>query len=610
MRRFWKKSKAQPLRRRPPGRRIALALAAALPAGLSPLTAAAQAQENAPGPAAARSGESASPWGAASGAEWLDAYPKFNPLLAQAGVKWLRGFYEWQTIEPKEGEWRWGLPDALAADAKANDLQLLGVLAYLAPWASSGGGTRAFPLKNPQYWRDYVTAAVSRYSGTINDWEVWNEFNGSFAVNGTPAVYANLVRDAYDAAKKIDPEVRIGISAANFDIGFLNAAIGAGAAGHFDFVAVHPYEILDGVEEGGEIDFLSMAGNLRRMLNANHERPGLPLWITEIGVKAPSAPDPEGDNRQQIALAKAFILGLASGFERIFWFEPRGPSYGQDGDFGLIRAGWSLRPSYYALRTLTDALGPKPSYLGWLDLDRGAYGFLFQGREGPVLAAWSPQGEEHKISFANEVLILSLDGSSAALEAERPYALTGKPVLITRVPPSLANLARRNAGKPFPWGGDYAGAKTVSCRLQADNEDKGLRQIRPRTTVPANVDGVPARRLDFARPDGEGHYAYFRTSPRFAPFGVKSLEITALVRRLAPDKPAGLTLDYESMNGYAAAPGWAGIPAGQGWQKVTWKVSDASFAGAWGYDFRLNAAGSPNEFYIKEVRVRKLTKAQ
>ncbi|HET6376581.1 MAG TPA: glycosyl hydrolase, partial [Methylocella sp.] len=208
------------------------------------------------------------------------------------------------------------------------------------------------------------------------------------------------------------------------------------------------------------------------------------------------------------------------------------------------------------------------------------------------------------------VSVLGLDGARAALEAGRPLALTGDPVLVTGLPPSLASQAKRNAGKPFPWGGDYAAAKTVSCRLQAANEDKGLRQIRPGTTVPANVDGVPARRLDFARPDGEGHYAYFRTSPRFAPFGVKSLEITAFVRRLAPDKPAGLTLDYESMNGYVAAPGWTVIPAGRGWQKVTWKVSDASFAGAWGYDFRLNAAGSPNEFSIKEVQVRKLAKAQ
>lgn len=596
------------------GRGFAVALTAALPGGLSsPFAAMAQEQENArasPAATVGRGADSASPWGASSGAEWLDAYPKFNPLLAQAGVQWLRGFYEWQTVEPKEGEWKWGLPDALAADAKANDLHLLGVLAYLAPWASAGGSSRAFPLKNPQSWRDYVTAAVSRYSGAIQYWEVWNEFNGSFAVNGTPLVYANLVRDAYDAAKKIDPEAKIGISAANFDIGFLNAAIGAGAAGHFDFVAVHPYEILDGVAEGGEIYFLSMAGNLRRMLNANRERPGLPLWITEIGVKAPSAPDPEGDKSQQLALAKAFILGLASGFERIFWFEPRGPSYGKGGDFGLIRADWSLRPSYYALRTLTDVLGPKPSYLGWLDLDRGAYGFLFQGREGPVLAAWSPPGEEHKINFASDVSVLGLEGSRAALAAGRSLALTGEPVLITGVPPSLAGQARRNAEKPFPWGGDYAEAKTVSCRLKAANEDNGLRQIRPGTTVPTNAEGVSARRLDFARPDGEGHYAYFRTSPRFAPFGVKSLEITALVRRLAPDTPAGFALDYESMNGYVAAPGWMAIPAGRGWQKVTWKITDASFAGAWGYDFRLNASGSPNEFYIKEVRVRKLTKAQ
>src|SRR5438034_7753408 len=33
--------------------------------------------------------DDSSPWGVASGAEWFSAYPIFNPLLKQAGVRWL-----------------------------------------------------------------------------------------------------------------------------------------------------------------------------------------------------------------------------------------------------------------------------------------------------------------------------------------------------------------------------------------------------------------------------------------------------------------------------------------------------------------------------------------
>jgi hypothetical protein len=548
--------------------------------------------------------DNASPWGAGSGAEWFGAYPKFNPLLEQAGVKWLRGFSEWQTIQPRQGEWNWKSTDALVANARANKIHLAAPLCCLAPWASADGGTRKFPIKDMQNWRDFISGVVTRYHDDIKYWEIWNEFDGSFAVNGTPKIYADLVRDAYDTAKKIDPDAKIGMSVANFDVGFLDRAIKAGAAGHFDFVAVHPYEILGAVVDNGEVDFLSMAGSLRLMLAANNQRVDTPLWITEIGALAPILSEAKADNLQAEALAKTYLLAIASGFQRIFWFEVRGPAYGKGTDFGLIRANWTPRPSYDALKTLTSILGPQPRYSGWIDLDNGGYGFLFQGEGRNVLAAWSPPGEQHKVKFAVGVHVIDLANNDSVLKAHQELTLSGTPALITKVPAALVDQARVNAGKPFPWGGDFAHTETVSCELQAANVDNGVKQIKPATTVPVVVDGVPSRRTDFTF-GGEGHYVYFRTNPQFAPFGTSALEITAVVRRVAPDKAAGLNLEYESLKGYAGAPPWFTIPADDQWHELTWKVTDANFVGAWSYNFRLNAVSSPNELYVREVRVKK-----
>ena len=124
---------------------------------------------------------------------------------------------------------------------------------------------------------------VARYHSDIKYWEVWNEFNGSFAEGGSPEMYAELVREASIAAKKIDPTAKIGMSVANFDVRFLDAAIKAGAASHFDYICVHPYEILAGLRDGGEPAFLNMTTTLRKMLDANKEPRDTPLWITEIG---------------------------------------------------------------------------------------------------------------------------------------------------------------------------------------------------------------------------------------------------------------------------------------------------------------------------------------
>jgi hypothetical protein len=83
------------------------------------------------------------------------------------------------------------------------------------------------------------------------------------------------------------------------------------------------------------------------------------------------------------------------------------------------------------------------------------------------------------------------------------------------------------------------------------------------------------------------------------------LEITAVVRRLARDKLAGVSLDYESQRGYVNA-GYFNIPDADQWQELTWKLKDANFVGGWGWNFRLSGIASPNDFSIKEVRVRKL----
>jgi hypothetical protein len=142
----------------------------------SPVAATSSAQDVDAGPKDSR--DDASPWGIATGAEWLGDYPKFNPLLNEAGVRWLRGFSMWQGIEPKQGEWNWTKTNALVANARANNIHLTAPLAYLAPWASAHGDSRKFPIKDMQYWRDFVAGVVTRYHNDIKYWEIWNEFNG------------------------------------------------------------------------------------------------------------------------------------------------------------------------------------------------------------------------------------------------------------------------------------------------------------------------------------------------------------------------------------------------------------------------------------------------
>jgi hypothetical protein len=523
-------------------------------------------------------------------------------MLKQAGVQWLRGFYEWQTIQPRRGYWNFTLPDRLIENARSNNISLTGVLGYLSPWTSADGGTRKFPIRDIEYWRDYVSGMVERYHSNIKYWEVWNEFDGSFAENGTPEIYAQLVREASIAAKAIDPTAKIGMSVANFDVGFLDAAIKAGAANYFDYICIHPYEKLANLSRDGEIEFLNMSATLRKMLISNNQPGDMQLWITEIGSPAPVSRSEEPDEAQAVILAKAYILSIASGFRRVFWFEARGPSRGNQRDFGLIRSDMTPRPSYSALKTLSGAFGSKPVAAGWLNV-RGGYGFLFDTEEGSVLAAWAPSMHEITISFTEDVRVHDLIGTQISLPAGKALTVRDSPILITHLPEAIVEEARANMARPYPWAGDYAQAQAVNALLQKTNIENGIKQINPATTISEGF----WRRTNFSRSDLEGHYLYFSVDQQFASFGTRSFEITAVVRRISTDKVAGMSLNYESQRGYVDTA-YRNIPESDAWHEITWKVGDANFVGAWGWNFRINAISSPNEFLIKEIRLKKTEK--
>ncbi|NEW97912.1 glycosyl hydrolase [Rhodopseudomonas sp. BR0G17] len=549
-----------------------------------------------------RAEQQTSPWGVATGAEWLDDHRRFNPILAKAGVKWLRAFQEWQTIQPTPGIWNWAPADRLVSDATANGISLLYPLAYLAPWASADGGTRAFPIKDIQYWKDYVGAIVERYRGSVKHWEIWNEFNGSFAVNGNPSIYAELVKEASLAAKRADPSAKIGVSVANFDVNFLERAIEAGAAGHFDFICVHPYEKLDLLEAGGEIEFMAMASTLRRMLASHNLDNSLPLWISEVGAVATT--EPRSEAGQSRLLTKAYVLALASGFEKIFWFEARGPAYHDQADHGLLRTDFSPRPSFEALATLIRLLGDRPTYLGWVRADAEGLGFVFEGRQGPVLAAWTTSNKTVETTFQSPVLVTRTDGSEVTLDADKPLSLSSTPQFVSKLPDAIVQQAKKNRDLPILQDVDFSKVDAVAISLGETNRGAGLQQINPQTTKVFADEGSTSRRLDFSVANNEGHYAYFAVSPQFVPWGTRRLQISATVKRLPGSPKAGFSLDYESQKGYVNAS-YREIPSETDWQELTWTIDDANFVGQWGWHFRINAIASPSEFLVKDIRVEK-----
>ncbi|MBN8711995.1 MAG: hypothetical protein BGO12_06275 [Verrucomicrobia bacterium 61-8] len=560
--------------------------------------------QNTPAPAGA--------FNIAGSGETGNTHAELFPYLHEARVSMVRLFPEWAGIQPKQGEWDWTSADALVESARKNDIQLAGVLAFLTPWASSapndpdhGARTRTFPIKNIQYWRDFVRETGARYKNDITYWEVYNEFNATtFARNATPANYAELVKEADLELAKVNPQAKIGIGCADVDLSFLENVIRSGASGHFDFLAVHPYSLMDAALAGREAVFLGLGDNLRKLLKKTGQRDDIELWVTEVGTTATNTAASE--DRQAAALVKAYTLCLAQDIRRVFWFEGRGPNYGQ-GSFGILRQDWSKRPAFFALQTMTRLVNANPHPLGWLDLAPGTYGFVLQGNPDPVLVIWASTDAGASVQFGGPVTVTALDGTAVQQEAGSPLQLSRSPVFVTALPPALLAQAQENAGKPFPWIKDYSELDVASVQMGASNVENGLVQIAgedgDHNTVVELVDGVYARRTDKAN---RNNYINFDVSDSYASLGDKDLEITIVARGADPSKAAGFVMCYESATGYHEAKGGVTLSPNDGWKEFVFRVNDANLANSWGWNFRIDASNSASDVMVKEVRVKRL----
>ncbi len=550
------------------------------------------------------SGAENSPWGVASGDEWSGEYPRFNVPLRQIGVTWLRFFPEWDSIQEAPGRWDWTESDPLVVNCRRNSIQLSGVLRYIAKFASAGEGTKSFPMTDIEHWRGYVAGVASRYKDEVGTWEVWNDFNGDPAIVERPEQYAELLAEAYKAAKGVDRKLKVGLNCAGLDLQFIDSVLRNGGAGSFDFVAVSPFMQLESLlSDANEPGFLSMASDLRTLLRRHGHDDKTELWISSIGYPAPDKPDKQADELQAEALLKAYTLSLAQGFKRVFWHEARGPEGRHAGmDHGLIRKDWITRPSFKAMETMVSLLGKDPIYLGWLSFPGDGCGFVFHGHNSKILVAWSRYSEfPASVRLGAPARVVAYDGKESALPQGENLILGRMPVFIPGLPEEMEAEARGNSTSPFPWKIDFARSQEVSCRLGAGNLDLGIEQVKIQTSRMISGNKLSWRQT---RPEDppEGNKMYFKANPRFAESSPK-MEISVLA--MSPSKEQGsISLHYESLTGYRDAPEKFVVPPDGQWHSFSWDLEDAGFVAGWGWSIRLESKES-TPTAIKEIRIRK-----
>ncbi len=345
--------------------------------------------------------------------------------IEATGVTWVRFDISWSTVQSAgRDSWNWAPYDALISRVHAHNLRVLATLTYSPAWANGGhsyanGGDDHWGPVNPADYARFAGAAAQRYgSRGVHVYEIWNEPNhGPFWHAPNVATYTSMLKQSYTAIHQADPDAFVitgGTSPAPdgvqeiAPVTFLKGIYANGGKGSFDAVGHHPYSYPYGIstaavwnawQQMAWSDFPSAMrpaqSSLREVMVANGDD-GKRIWATEWGF--PTATHP-GKDVTEAAQGDLLAQGMRA-WQRYPWagalivysIQDNG---GSDDGFGLLRADWSRRPAFAAVKSVatngTVYATSRPSYTGWAKVDGAAQ-----------VTAWSwSAGEWNSSSLTN-----------------------------------------------------------------------------------------------------------------------------------------------------------------------------------------------------------------
>jgi WD40 repeat protein len=217
-------------------------------------------------------------------------------LVNDMGFDWAKGYVNWGTVEPEPGDLRWVDPDNIVEAYGAQQIKILMRVHGTPVWARPADTALSHPPTEMADFANFMTALAERYKGRVAAYEIWNEPNLDYEwgyLPPDPAAYADMLKTAYTAIKKVDPDALVisgglattgeGSATAYGDLAFLQGLYDAGAKGYFDAFGSHPYaygHAPDEVDPWGLS--LSRVQEQYKVMQANGDS-DTPIWITETG---------------------------------------------------------------------------------------------------------------------------------------------------------------------------------------------------------------------------------------------------------------------------------------------------------------------------------------
>jgi hypothetical protein len=234
---------------------------------------------------------------------------------------------------------------------------------YLAdcPGVTSFGASYRCPPGDPAQWAQKVAAIAVHTRGVIDDFEIVNEPDGTWAFLGSPQQYSAMLAAAGRAIHDANPRARV-LLGGLMDVGdagqrwmdAMLASLGADAMHEFDVANIHV--------RGRAADTKRVVARWRRYFTRHGF--GGPLWVTEAGY--PADPSHQNDlsyrggaDAQARYLTAAVPAMIRAGAAKVFITERdalSGP-FASEGildtsDPLTVNPQYTRRPSFAAIREL------------------------------------------------------------------------------------------------------------------------------------------------------------------------------------------------------------------------------------------------------------------
>ncbi len=303
-------------------------------------------------------------------------YRKQMDQLQALGLQWVRVDLHWDTIEPREGQFRWDVLDPLMAEMERRGLQAEVYLVGSAPHATSAPAGSAnpdqYPPKDPALYARALVHLAQRYPKVVA-WQVWNEPNlpAFWRPREDPAAYGRLLQTSVQAMRREAPGRRIVLGGMGYFSqmptrggSLMVEALAKGGLFSLDVItAYHPYSLYPEGDDAQALDFVHRARQGNASLRAAGARD---IWADEWGWSSYAGPKEEqpiiGEQGQADFVTRRLALMSALDYDKIFLFalsdlDQRAGA--RDRRYGLLDEAGNTKPVYNAVQRLLQVTGPR-----------------------------------------------------------------------------------------------------------------------------------------------------------------------------------------------------------------------------------------------------------